>query len=270
MTNSPSHSLGLLLPAGQEVCGDSAPLNHRHLPVTRHNHVSLQSGRARRASSNFHICAGRSLIRLMAFARFHALGPAFGSHATPQAQGGSSEARLGASPPCKVHEPSLSLRPPGRPASKPPGSLPPSQGLSPSTPPAPPPTHIYVLPGLQGSPGTAFLPPGREKVANLVATPVHPSFTHPLECSFRAHRASSLSPALLPRTEMNEPVAALRERVVRIGRGCGDRLGGVAGGRGRSPGASLARTPCRHLAAGLARWSLLGLPAPREQPTVRG
>ena len=68
---------------------DSAPLNHRHLPVTRLNHVSLQSGRAGWASSNFHICTGRSLIRLTAFARLHALGPAFRESRNPTGRGGS-------------------------------------------------------------------------------------------------------------------------------------------------------------------------------------
>ena len=53
------------------------------------NHVSLQSGRAGWASSNFHICARRSLIRLMAFARLHALAPAFRESRNPTGRGGS-------------------------------------------------------------------------------------------------------------------------------------------------------------------------------------
>lgn len=71
---------------GQEVRGP-AP-DHRHLPVTALNHVSLQSGRAIGPSNFHHICTGRSLIRLMAFARLHALGPAFRESRNPTGQGG--------------------------------------------------------------------------------------------------------------------------------------------------------------------------------------
>lgn len=89
MTN-PHHWLPVLpcLPCRKSAGLNCPPsLNHCHLPMTRLNRVSLQLGRAGWASSNFHICASRSLIGLMAFARLHALGPAFRESRNPTGPG---------------------------------------------------------------------------------------------------------------------------------------------------------------------------------------
>lgn len=89
MTN-PHHGLPLspcLLCRKSAGLNHPPPLNHCHLPMTRLNHVSLQLGRAGWASSNFHICASRSVIGLMAFACFHTLSPAFRESRNPTGPG---------------------------------------------------------------------------------------------------------------------------------------------------------------------------------------